>query len=314
MGTVVILVGLMGLGLILGIFLPGNELLQRLVGRMTAVLVMLLLFTLGLDLGVREELIAQLATLGLQSLAITMLCICCSIALAWLFAKKLHLTIGESGQQGEKGGLGRAMLGSATYLLVFVAGVIVGILLVKRPWWLEQYDVTTYLLCGLMLVVGYTVGGDKASLSRIRSLSPKLLLLPLLTIVGTFVGSTLAYLLLRDFTFGEASAVGAGYGYYSLSSVIIRDTVSPESRGAMLGSVALISNICREVFSILMAGPLARWFGPLAPICSAGANSMDTTLTFIVRASGKEYAVVSVFHGVLLTVLCPVMVGIFLLL
>ena len=80
----------------------------------------------------------------------------------------------------------------------------------------------------------------------------------------------------------------------------------------MLGSVALMSNICREVLSILLAGPIARCFGPLAPVCAAGATSMDTTLPFVVRASGKEYAVVSVYHGVTMSVLCPVLIGLFL--
>lgn len=311
MFTAFLLIGLMGVGFMLGLVVPSKALLLRIISKCTTVLVILLLFTLGLGLGVDEALIAALGKLGVQSVVIAVLCVGGSVAMGWLFAKHLHR--GEVERSRSRGGELKALAGSATYLLVFAIGVVAGVLLGERPELLERYDVTTYLLYGLMLVVGFSVGSDRASLAAIRSMSAKMLLLPVVTIVGTFIGGLVAYLLLREFTVSEVSAIGAGYGYYSLSSVLIGETVESAARGAMLGSIALISNICREVMSILLAGPLARWLGPLAPICSAGATSMDTVLPFVVRASGREYAVVSVYHGVMLTVLCPILVGFFLL-
>jgi len=48
-----------------------------------------------------------------------------------------------------------------------------------------------------------------------------------------------------------------------------------------------------------------KFFGKLSPIASGGATSMDTTLPVIAKFSGREYAVISVFSGVVLTILVP---------
>jgi uncharacterized membrane protein YbjE (DUF340 family) len=95
-------------------------------------------------------------------------------------------------------------------------------------------------------------------------------------------------------------------GYYSLSSVILT-----HSRGIELGSIALISNILRELFTLLSAPLLVRIFGRLAPISAGGVTSMDITLPVIIRFSGKEYAALAVFHGAVLDPLVPLLVGAF---
>jgi len=99
-------------------------------------------------------------------------------------------------------------------------------------------------------------------------------------------------------------AIGSGFGYYSLSSIIIS-----KIRNDTLGVMALLANISREIFTLLAAPLLVRYFGKLAPIASGGATSMDTTLPVIAKYSGKEYAVISVFSGVALTILVPFIIA-----
>ena len=101
-------------------------------------------------------------------------------------------------------------------------------------------------------------------------------------------------------------AVGAGFGYYSLSSILIT-----ESKGAALGTIALLSNIVREIITLLLAPLLARWFGSLAPISAGGATSADTTLPIITRVSGDEFAIVSVYHGFVVDFSVPFLVTLF---
>ncbi len=72
--------------------------------------------------------------------------------------------------------------------------------------------------------------------------------------------------------------------------------------------IALISNISREIFTLLATPFLVKYFGTLAPIASGGATSMDTTLPIITKFLGKEYAIISVFSGVVLTILVPFLV------
>jgi uncharacterized membrane protein YbjE (DUF340 family) len=64
----------------------------------------------------------------------------------------------------------------------------------------------------------------------------------------------------------------------------------------------------REIITLLMAPFFMVWFGNLAPITAGGATSMDTTLPIITRASGNDFAIVSLFHGMMLTILVPFLV------
>ena len=154
-----------------------------------------------------------------------------------------------------------------------------------------------------MTAVGVSVGSDAAMLQRFRSLNPRLALLPLCTIVGTMLGSVAVSAMLQHRSLTDCLALGAGMGYYSLSSIFIT-----EYRGAELGTVALLANILRELITLLLAPWLVRWFGRLAAIAAGGATTMDTTLPVIARVSGKEMVIVSVFHGFVTDFSVPFMV------
>lgn len=166
-----------------------------------------------------------------------------------------------------------------------------------------QTEVSFYALCALMFCVGLGLGSDPQTLRNFRSLSPRLMLLPLGTVAGTLAGAAAVSLMLAHRSAGDCLAVGAGFGYYSLSSIFIT-----EYRGAELGTVALLANICREIITLLAAPLLARWFGPLAPISAGGATTMDTTLPIIARTSGQGFVVVSIFHGFLVDFSVPFLV------
>ena len=143
-----------------------------------------------------------------------------------------------------------------------------------------------------MTAVGLSIGSDPNTMKRFATINRRLALLPLLTIAGTLAGSAIVSLVLPHRTLSDCMAVGSGMAYYSLSSIFIT-----EYRGAELGTVALLSNIAREIIALLMAPLLVRWFGRLAAIAAGGATTMDTTLPVITRVSGKEMVVVSIFHG-----------------
>ena len=157
-----------------------------------------------------------------------------------------------------------------------------------------------------MFFVGVSVGGDSSVFRSIRSVSPRLLLLPLVTVAGTLGGVAVASMLLPGRSVAECLAVGSGFGYYSLSSIFIT-----EYRGPELGTVALLANISRELLTLLCAPLLARWFGRLAPISAGGATTMDTTLPVITRVSGNAYVVLSVFHGFVVDFCVPFLVTFF---
>ncbi|HIX02893.1 MAG TPA: lysine exporter LysO family protein [Candidatus Odoribacter faecigallinarum] len=193
--------------------------------------------------------------------------------------------------------------------LIIVAFFIAGLLLARWGWIpssLSEGDVSIWALYALMFLVGISIGSDTQALKAIRGQHWKILWVPVATWAGTLAGTALASLLLPSRNLADCLAVGSGFGYYSLSSIFIT-----EYRGAELGTIALAANIIREIITLLGAPLLVCWFGKLAPICAGGATTMDTTLPVITRFSGKEFVVISIFHGFIVDFSVPFLVTFF---
>lgn len=194
------------------------------------------------------------------------------------------------------------MKGSLIVVGFFVLGVCLG----RRdlaPALLMDSRVTFAALCCLLFCVGMSIGSNDNIVSEFRSLNPRLALLPVATILGSFAGSLVAWLFLQYRGVTDCMAVGSGFAYYSISSIFIT-----QYRGAELGTVALLANIYREILTLLIAPLLAKVFGPLAPISSGGATTMDTTLPIISQTCGQQYVVVSLFHGFVVDFSVPFLV------
>jgi uncharacterized membrane protein YbjE (DUF340 family) len=192
---------------------------------------------------------------------------------------------------------------SLVILVCFVAGILTG-RLVHLPSFPALDDYTVYVLCALLLFVGISVGGDSHFWQALRERDNlRLALLPFLVAVGTLAGVALVSLILPTVSLRDALAVGAGFGYYSLSSVLLTQV-----RGETLGVVALLANLMREIATLVLAPFLVRFFGRLAPIACGGATAMDSTLPIIVRFSGKEYSIVALFSGIVLTAAVPFLI------
>jgi uncharacterized membrane protein YbjE (DUF340 family) len=155
--------------------------------------------------------------------------------------------------------------------------------------------------------VGIGVGSDTRAWAALRGRGLSLLLVPLAALLGTLLAVGLTSFVLPAVTLREALAVGSGCGYYTLTSVIVGRMSGPP-----LAVVALGANFGREILTLLLAPLLARFFGPLAPVAAGGATAMDTTLPAIVEFSGKEYAVVALLSGAVLSVVGPLLVAGFL--
>lgn len=288
-------------------------------GRVIAVFIWTLLFLLGLEVGSNERIVSGLATLGLEAILITLAGTLGSVWAAWGLwrytqrhsasatssislrerADIIHHT--EADANGQESLL-KALKGS----LVIVGFFVLGLLLALSGWIRvsEQVsDFSFYALAALMACVGASIGSDPQTLKNFRALNPRLVLLPLCTILGTLVATALVSLLLSHCSLTDCLAVGSGFAYYSLSSIFIT-----EYRGAELGTIALLSNICRELITLLAAPLLVRWFGRLAPIAAGGATTMDTTLPVISRTSGNDLVVVSLFHGFVVDFSVPFLV------
>lgn len=197
----------------------------------------------------------------------------------------------------------------------FVVGMLLPDLLPDASALLHQSTVASeYVLYALLFLVGIGIGSDPELPNIIRSFSPRVLVVPAATIVGTIAFSALTIFLLPHRTLADCLAIGSGMGYYSLSSVLITQLRTPDAGiaiAAELGTIALIANIVRELITLLASPALARLFGPLAPICAGGATTADTTFPIITQTVGSQYAFVAIIHGIIVDASVPFLVSLF---
>lgn len=178
----------------------------------------------------------------------------------------------------------------------------------------DMHNWSLCILYALMLQVGIGIGSNRSLQQELKKLSPKMLLVPAATIIGTLAFSAAASLLLSQWSVFDCMAVGSGFAYYSLSSILITQFKEPSiglQLATELGTIALLSNIIREMMSLVGAPLIRKYFGQLAPISAAGVNSMDVLLPSITRCSGKEVMPIAIFHGILIDLSVPFFVNLF---
>lgn len=290
-------------------------------GRIVTWLIWLLLFLLGIEVGSNEMIVRSLPTLGIEALLLSSAATlgCCVLAwMLWIVSKnntvqedaKKETSAEKEGNPAEKEGLQgsslirglKVMKGSLIVVGFFVIGLLGGIEKMV-PSWLLYGDVSFVALCGLLLFVGLGIGLNPEMKKEVRSLSPRMALLPVVTIIGSWLGALLIWTVLHR-TLSDCMAINSGFAYYSLSSIFIT-----EYRGAELGTIALLANIIREMLTLLGAPLMARWFGPLAPISAGGATTMDTTLPILSQTVGQRYVALSIYHGFVVDFTVPFLVS-----
>lgn len=305
------IVGIMLLGVLLGWLLRHKQFQFTQVS--ITLLIWLLLFTLGLNVGSDEKVISNLPTLGGQAIFISLSSTIIAILFGWLLWKLGHIHQQEPSpkHQHSEETPQRPLLqrlwhqfgDNLLILLIFTLGIIIGTQGGLQE--IVKTDISITLLYLLMLMVGFSVGNNSETLKQFRHIPARFLALPFLTIMGSLLGGALAAILLPQEIYSTL-AVSAGQAYYSLSSVIITDQV-----GAGLGAIALLANIFRELFTVLLSPLIVRIFGPLALISSGGATTMDVTLPFILKSSGSQYLVLSIYHGFICDFSVPFLVTFF---
>ena len=271
-------------------------------------LIWCLLFLLGYEVGVNPDVVKQFHKLGFEAFLIALFA-----TLGSVFGARILMPPVQQSSDNSKTGNSRFKLsmpdlknlkGSLIILSFFAAGLLLGIF-EFIPKGIFGSEVSFYVLCALMFSVGFSLGHQPDTVKQFRRIHSKALLLPFATIAGTWIGVLITGMFLQHSP-AELLAVGSGFGYYSLSGILIT-----QYKGAELGTIALLANIFREIFTLIFAPQMARFFGKLAPIAAGGATTMDTTLPVITRFSGKEYVIIAIFHGFVVDFSVPFLVTFF---
>lgn len=274
-------------------------------GRGMTIGVMLLLLTMGLRIGVDKKTLSQLGIYGLQALGFATLTILASIGTVMLLEKLLvRNPILPQSQDALGVGTDNAHPYRMTGIILgaFAAGIIIGINLFPKEGIDYLPKLTDCALDFTFVMVGIDLGLNREVWKHLFKMGWQVFLAP----IGVALGSILAGMLVGAF-FGwslrEGGAVGAGFGWYSLSGVMISDLHS-----VPLGIIAFLSNVFREILSILLAPFLARRVSVLALVSPGGATTMDSTLPLLVAVGPKGIGIVAFVSGFSLTTLVPILV------
>ena len=162
--------------------------------------------------------------------------------------------------------------------------------------------VTDYLLSAalyiLLFVMGLTFAIDKEAVAKLKATGLKLLIVPILVILGSILGGLVAGLIFQLDLFGSM-AVTAGYGWYTLTGPLLTQML-----GTTWGALGFAANFLRELLTIVTITLLVR-LDKYAPIASGGATTMDTTFPLIVRYCGSETLITAFSSGFVLSMIAP---------
>lgn len=160
----------------------------------------------------------------------------------------------------------------------------------------------SYALMLLLFSVGIEVGTNKTVFRKIAEYHVRILVIPFGVAAGSIAGGILLGYAL-GIPLNESAAISSGFGFYSVSAVILR-----ELGGSQLGTTAFMTNMLRELLAFVSIPIVAKHLGFYAAVAPSGATAMDTTLPVIAKSTDNETALIAVISGVVLTALVPVLV------
>lgn len=281
--------------------------LRSWLSKMQTAVLFLIILALGIQLGANEEVAQSVGVIGLAALLSAVVAMAGSLLLAFLL-RRFVLKLDRFGlRAGERRGVaaegGRA---DARLTWVIIAAVAVGVLLGRMvlPDAVTRRcaAVVSVGLDVMLFLVGLDLGLEGENFRTMFSeAGARPLLLPLAVAAGSLSFGALASVML-PFSPRETAAAAAGMGWYSLAPTLL----APYS--LKLSAAAFLSNILRELLSILLVPVVARRIGYLESVALAGATAMDTLLPVILKSTERHITVYAFASGLVCSLLVPVLV------
>lgn len=322
MSDLILYLGITFVGYIIGSKVRDKKERLSWTGKVQTVAITCLVMLMGMRMGSNEEITANLSTIGLSALVITVIVMAFSIIAIFLTRKLMNidrygklvekgkaLEVGQvTGGQGEEESGGINMM-TVIILIAVIVGMAIGYLAI-RPMFegnMAAFDKGAGLgikigLCILLVFVGMDLGLDGTVIDNFKKVGFRILVFPAVVIIGTLAGAAAASPIL-GLSLKESLAIGAGFGWYTLAPGIIM-----EAGYLTASAVAFLHNVMREMFSILLIPLVAKKVGYIETTGMPGAAAMDVCLPIVEKSTRGDIAVYSFVSGVILSILVPVLV------
>lgn len=289
-------------GFLIGYFKPLPAKFYNFSKYITEIGLIILLGSMGARIGVDKKIINEIGLIGFKSFILALFSIIGSVVLLKVFSLFIEKNYKDIDQKETISNQESDHRLTIVIIISVIVGIILGLTVLKGEYLVTIEVITTYALAVLLFGVGIDIGLNKEAFYELRVLGFKILFIPILIVIGTLLGTLFAGLLL-NMVIKDAMAVGAGFGWYSLSAVLITKLHSVE-----LGSIAFLTNVLRELITIISLPFIVRYFGKIASIGPGGATTMDVTLPLIKKVAGEDIAIPAFISGVVLSTLVPILV------
>lgn len=288
------------LPLIAGYLIPfRHDAALKLINRLLSWIVYLILFFMGISLAFLDNLASNLlAIFYYSSITVVVILLCNIAALLWLeraIPWKNH-------HQQEKLPSRIAMaLESLKLCGVVVLGFLLGLtgLAVLH----HATEASEYTLIFLLFLVGIQLRNSGMTLKQI--VLNRRGMIVAVVVVGSSLLAGVINAFILDLPLNTALAMASGFGWYSLSGILLT-----ESFGPVIGSAAFFNDLARELIAIMLIPGLVRRSRSTA-LGLCGATSMDFTLPVLQRSGGLELVPAAIVHGFILSLLVPILMAFF---
>ena len=288
--------------LFFGFALPlQNQRLMTVIHYTVEALVYFILALLGLGLGQMEGLTQQLGDMAIQVAALVGVLLVANLAGLWLFHRWQPMSVAQA-ESAPRPGYQRLFLAGLKPLAAVAFGALAGYFLLPDLPLAE--DLATWSLMLLLFLIGLQL--RNAGLSLRKLLMNRQGLGIALAMAGSSLLAGLALMPLLALPWHHALALASGFGWYSLSGIVVGDSLGPA-----WGGVAFLNDVIREIIALAII-PLLIARRPAMAIGYGGATAMDFTLPVIRSSGGLACVPVAIASGFVLSFLSPVLMGVFL--
>lgn len=286
--------------LTLGYLLPFRRaVLLRMVNRLLSAIVYVILFIMGISLAFLDNLSSNLlAIIHITLVSVIAVLACNALALRLLEYKRPWQHAHK--RQALPSRLHMA-LDSLKLCAIVVAGFLVGLSHLAPLAHASQ--ASQYALMVLLFLVGIQLRGSGMTLRQIL-FNRRGTLVALTVCLSALAGGVIAALLL-GLPLRSGMALASGFGWYSLSGILMT-----ESFGPVIGSAAFFNDLLRELIAIILI-PLLVASHRSSALGFCGATSMDFTLPMLQRSGGNEIVPAAIVHGFILSLLAPILIAFF---
>ncbi|PWI34004.1 hypothetical protein DI392_07330 [Vibrio albus] len=279
--------------LIAGYFVSlSNESLLNKINRYTSNIIYIILSLMGLSLAALDNLGSNLQSILIYTGSFFVIIGLCNLSALPFIDKILPL---KTEQTGKPIPLSMMLKDSITLIMVVGSGLIIGILLPINLSWVDTAIEWTLFL--LLLFIGIQLRNSGLTLRQIL-LNKHGMIISVVIILSSWAGGIIAAFIL-DLPIYQSLAMSSGFGWYSLSGILMGDAYGP-----VFGGASFMLELLRELVA-LVSIPLMVRNRPCTAIGYAGATAMDFTLPVIQSSGGVRCVPVAIVSGFILSLVVP---------